>query len=563
MGLLLLVSLPILSSCLCLANMDQIFIRTAMFHGFLFPEDDATVRDNDVIGTPVMSRVTFPSSYDVEFAWCVNMGPSFFRNDSRGRSLTREKQLAFSAFCIDMHFCLGATDLPHKHQSADSLWSALGRTFEGRNRAGSLVQEALGVCNVEPELECDLWPAFTPSLCPYCAALSFCVPEDISGQLAQTSCLDVEDEDGNEDDFFDASSDALDDDELPAENEPAAWFADEELRTGTDEAELSDGEEYDGYNLGAESRRVMQEIDSERDEEKKVKLLIAAAYRQGRRSMREEVGAEWSKMAVFIAWSSRKSLNVYDTLRKIVMFEARKPFVYAHPVTGETVEVEPKLCSRLLSADLASASDIFKWKQADLKNAGNDRDVERLIGYWREDIVAYFKDSGLPVPEAIAFVPDSRHGRGNSFLLVFEEVQDAAAVRTQLFEIRSEPVKIVYVVNRRLKKRYKGGETAPNFSPTVADVQAQAKEMSSLVRGFHIDHLSPPEYMCARGHRVLAEKSVRLLDLPPSITKQGILDWFAQHGLFLTNVLKDNEIKNAKVLSPLSPGGVAWIVEFS
>lgn len=55
--------------CVLLAKMDEVVMRTAFFHGFLSP-DDTIVREHNLIGTPVLSRVTFPSSYSVEFA-CV------------------------------------------------------------------------------------------------------------------------------------------------------------------------------------------------------------------------------------------------------------------------------------------------------------------------------------------------------------------------------------------------------------------------------------------------------------------------------------------------------------
>jgi hypothetical protein len=44
-----------------------------------------------------------------------------------------------------------------------------------------------------------------------------------------------------------------------------------------------------------------------------------------------------------------------------------------------------------------------------------------------------------------------------------------------------EPIKIVYVIDRRTKKRYSHGKTAPNFLPVVKEVQAEANRISKSV----------------------------------------------------------------------------------
>jgi hypothetical protein len=77
--------------------------RTVLFHGFVQLEDSFT-RNQQVIGSPSTNLVSFPAAFLLEYIWCATMGPSFFRNDARGQPLVREKKLAFSAFCMDMHF---------------------------------------------------------------------------------------------------------------------------------------------------------------------------------------------------------------------------------------------------------------------------------------------------------------------------------------------------------------------------------------------------------------------------------------------------------------------------
>jgi hypothetical protein len=96
-----------------------------------------------------------------------------------------------------------------------------------------------------------------------------------------------------------------------------------------------------------------------------------------------------------------------------------------------------------------------------------------------------------------------------------------------------------------------------------SEVQARARELSKIVKGFFIDHVSSPEYLCVRGHRVLAERSVCLVELDPAISKESIQDWFGRHGLTPSNVFKDNKIRNAKALGPVSRAPVSWIVEYA
>lgn len=204
-----------------------------------------------------------------------------------------------------------------------------------------------------------------------CAALF------LTEQERETSATAVDLEDCDDEPFFDASADeVVEKTEEPMDEDPAAWMMDEELGCRAPEVEVTEEEEYDAYNLDEDSQRSMHEIDSKKDEARKVNLLLSAANRQGRKDMRTEIAEEWNKMAVFIAWSACKSLNVYDTLRKMIMYEARKPFVYPHPMTGEAVEVEPILCSRLMSASHANASQLFKWNQSFLNDVRNAREVE-------------------------------------------------------------------------------------------------------------------------------------------------------------------------------------------
>lgn len=87
--------------------------------------------------------------------------------------------------------------------------------------------------------------------------------------------------------------------------------------------------------------------------------------------------------------------------------------------------------------------------------------------------------------------------------------------------------------------------------------------MSDAVKGFYVDHVSPPEYLCARGQRVLAERCVQIVDVHPSISKDDIQSGFTARGLHPSKVLKDNKIKNAKALNRSVQQDVSWIVEFA
>jgi hypothetical protein len=199
-------------------------------------------------------------------------------------------------------------------------------------------------------------------------------------------------------------------------------------------------EEYDAYNLSEESRQVLREIDAEQDSEKRVSKLLCEAYRQGRQDMRFEIGEDWRKISVFIAYTICKSMNVDDSL---AMYNHRQPFHYNDTLFGEVKEVDPQLCFRLMSANLSSSSpDIFSWKQADLKNPANERDISNEIDCWKERVQSYLEENLLPQPLSIVFVPDTCHGRGNSFLLVYDSQSDAARVRTRLAEILGRPSKL-------------------------------------------------------------------------------------------------------------------------
>jgi hypothetical protein len=175
------------------------------------------------------------------------------------------------------------------------------------------------------------------------------------------------------------------------EDAPPASAASASAEDG-DEFDFSAEEEYDAYNSDDQTRQVMREINSEVDGDKRVKLLMRAAYAMGRKEMRVEVADGWQKMAFYIAWSTCKSLNVYDQLRMMVMYEARQPFQYANTQTGQAVQVKPACCSRLLSASLSDTSaGIFHWKRDFLNNLANQREIERAIASWKVSLKAIWK----------------------------------------------------------------------------------------------------------------------------------------------------------------------------
>jgi hypothetical protein len=324
------------------------------------------------------------------------------------------------------------------------------------------MNQAVLVSKVVPSSFCELWDANVSSPCALCARFLIDNGGCVKGRVEEpdgTTNLDAYDDAGSEEPVADPDemSDCLEtfheanEDWQDAEADPLAWmdcqeFFDSDNGLNGNEASADDAnddangasaeEEYDAYNLSKESRHVLREIDVKQDPEKKVSQLLREAYSQGRRNMRSEIGADWRKMSVFIAYTFCKSMNVYESLRMLAMYNHRQPFKYEDPLPGERKEVEPRFCSRLLSANLTSSSpDIFKWKQAALKNPANEREISNEIAYWTERIQSYLQEHMLPEPLAITFVPDTRHGRGNSFLLVFVNQSDAAAVRTRLTEI--------------------------------------------------------------------------------------------------------------------------------
>lgn len=276
-----------LSVC-CFVEMGSIHLRKSYFHGFLYSESPVMLNETRVVGTPAVFLVTFPACYDAEFVWCVTMGGSFCRN-KRGRVAVCEKRLAFAAFCIDMQFVLGTGEIPHKYQTPDLLWRALVRVLESKEIKGSIVQQILSDVVVAPDAICDLWSAPVVECCIQCAPfLADCDIGDAGNALDCSSADPLWSTIEADEQFLDASDDELPDlfeqidglSKSEAEDEPALFMEDDcspaspataNLSAEADDAfNLSAKDEYDGYNMDEESRRVMKEIDSEVDDNKRV-----------------------------------------------------------------------------------------------------------------------------------------------------------------------------------------------------------------------------------------------------------------------------------------------------
>jgi hypothetical protein len=115
-----------------------------------------------------------------------------------------------------------------------------------------------------------------------------------------------------------------------------------------------------------------------------------------------------------------KILNKFTTLRMVVQYAARKPFTYIDVASGASVEVEFYYCSRLVCSNFTNESpDVFQWKQTFLKSSANQEEIDYEIQEWKEAILDYLDEKELPTPSHIEFIPDTRHKRGNNFLLVF------------------------------------------------------------------------------------------------------------------------------------------------
>ncbi|GAQ79805.1 hypothetical protein KFL_000380370 [Klebsormidium nitens] len=264
-----------------------------------------------------------------------------------------------------------------------------------------------------------------------------------------------------------------------------------------------------------------------------------------------------------IAWMACSSLNKYETLRKLIMYEARKPFSYFNSELGENVTAEPQNCARIVLEKYSIKDEcipaLFKWSERAYNDPESAEHNQGAVEAFKEGIQEYLADNLLPIPKSIEYIIDRKHARGNSFLCVYNEAREAILVKGRRTELEGCMVRIHGVINRRKKLTMAGGISVPSLA-TARQASADAKQLTEHTLGWHVDKLTPSYYTCEKdGQRTLQDLSLRLKKLATNVTATEIKTWFSEHAAVVpTQVYKDNGGVNRS-----GSEGVSWIVEFA
>lgn len=255
-------------------------------------------------------------------------------------------------------------------------------------------------------------------------------------------------------------------------------------------------------------------------------------------------------LGAMITWMACQSLNKYNVLRYMIMYEARKPFCYIHPETGEDTRVDTRHCLRLVVDKFdpkdPAISNLFRWGQPFLKNRANRMAVDREIGEWKGRVQDTSVQNFAPLPEQTVFVADSKHFRGNSLLNVYGSSFDTGAMKGKRIEMGGVVLRWTAVVNRRRKLKMVGDVSMPSL-PTMQQASAGAKALADHTLGFKVHHQVPAYYGCGddAGQWVLSERSIRVKDMPSDASPGEIQNWFEQEaGVRPVGVYRDNAAKN-------------------
>lgn len=298
---------------------------------------------------------------------------------------------------------------------------------------------------------------------------------------------------------------------------------------------------------------LLYQEEGETPDEEGVRLCSAYTkleYLRGLRDARDGFTEKMDSLGGMISWMACQSLNKYNVLRFMIMYEARKPFCYLHPETGKETAVDPRHCLRLVVDRFdpkdAEIPELFRWGQPFLNKPANRMVISRELEDWRSRVQETSVQCFAPLPEHTVLVPDSQHHRGNSLLNVYSSLQETAAMKGKRIEMGGALIRWTAVVNRRRKLKMAGGVSMPSL-PTMEKASAAAKAQADHTLGFRVHHLVPAYYGCGddAGQRVLSESSIRLIAVPNDVTPSEIQDWFLQEaGVRPAGVYRDNVAKN-------------------
>jgi hypothetical protein len=510
------------------------------FHGF-WPTDPTA--ENPAPPFSACGMFTYkcldPVMFKLDEMWVALHCDHFICQPSGYARLAKKAfDLAWSAYLVDMHHNMSFRE-GHMYQKKKALALALTRAFE--KKGDGRVNQIRGLVG-PPVLAqvCEKWFSPGPEACEFMPC----------SQLHAV-------EENHQDDM--------------------SWLEEDETPTHTPTGVPLDGCARGstlGSDFGLDGIEDLELLDPEAEEiakdaephvgdtpEDAIKCQCDAYRRlyikQGQRQALKSMSNTMKPLSSLVAWMACKSLNKYTTLRMVVQYAARKPFAYTDVASGVSVEVESYYCSRLVCSNFSKESpDVFQWKQAFLKSSANQEEIDYETQQWKEAILDYLDDKELPTPSHIEFIANTRHKRGNNFLLVFSSVEYAASVRMEEVDLLACECRVTAVVNRRMKLRLDGGLTMPSLFLTAEQASDDAKAMTDHLLDYFVDPSTPYKYICAGSVNVLQERSVRILQLAPWITAEMITTFFSETaGVTPTQVVHDSLYKQ-------KAGLITWVAEF-
>jgi hypothetical protein len=514
-------------------------------------------------GQPLVLIFDHNREHAIDKIWVAKLAKSYLRKQGN-RIVFSERNLAFQTYKKDMIF-----NAPSGHTllyaSLDTFWLAVHKAYKDLSNQSSEWSRIHSACASVGYEQVDMW--HVPEREGFSAATPLRT-EEVAQDAEDLSSSDEEGPEPGEQAAELGPQEKGDDDE---EDEDATAGRGRTEQQGEGNQSFDGGEEFDpDWEIDPEFEEVIEMMGEDKDEnqdargERLCSAYARLVYLRGLRDARDGFKQKMESLGGMISWMACQSLNKYNVLRFMIMYEARKPFTYTHPETGKETSVDPQHCVRIVvdsfKPENEEIPEFFRWGQVFVKNRRNQQVIDREVDYWRGMIKEHCMDNMLPVPDQVAFIANSKHQRGNSFLCVYGSAQEAASVARRRVVMGACETLLRWhgVVNRRGKLKMAGGVSMPGL-PTMKEASLSAKALTEHTLGHAVHHLVQPYYACDQpGQRVLSERSIRLKNLPADVTSQEIANWFEQEaGVRPTSVFKDNAAKNRE-----SSQTVAMVAEF-
>jgi hypothetical protein len=526
------------------------FLKHLHFQGFIWDKTKPAE-----VGIPVVFHFRHDTAFRIDRIWIAVCAPMFLRKGQGKQGVVLAlKDLAWQLYQNAMNFNTLVQDPELLYSSKNALWTAIHVAYKQ-------LKEAPHCEHLRIQASCQL---VSYEMYPdQCGPVGLDPRNNAAPAASPTHGVDGPERGQRGTPLTAEELAALGGRPLPPEgvneehtaghqnsaHRPVVREATEDFNWGFAEREIEEeGDVQDEYREAVDLAEKEPGLEGETASEAGVRLCKAYErlhYLKGVQAAKQGMENHLRPLGPLIAWMACSSLNKYNTLRLMIMYEARKPFSFYDSASGQHIRTEPYNCVPLVAEKFSirdpAVPELFRRGVRDVADRAENKRHEQEVDDFKEEILEFCEDRVLPRPEAIEFTMDKKHSRGNNFLLVFKSASEATLLRGLRGELGGCPVRFHAVVNRRKKLTLAGGLSVPNL-PTVQEASSSVKQLTAHTLGYPIDKIMPAFHNCDQpGERVLLDKSMRVKGVPMDVSFEELSDWFTEVAAVTpTKVFKDH-----------------------